>query len=61
MRVSFTLPDSAAVLLRLSADRIALELGERKTPAAIARALVLEVLTDDAEMHGLMHHSEAVN
>ena len=53
MRISFEMPDSTAELLRRSADRISLNTGRDLTVSEIAKALVHEVLIDDATEHGL--------
>lgn len=56
MRITFDLPDSTARLLKLSAERIKLNYprGAEQSMSEIARALVQEVLIDDAEAHGIV-------
>jgi len=61
MRITFRLPDSTAALLKLAAQRNGLATGRKQTPSEIARALVQEVLIDDATAHGLVPGAEAMN
>lgn len=53
MRITFELDDGTEALLRLSAARMQLSTGRPQDPSEIAKALVREVLIDDAAEHGL--------
>lgn len=61
MRISFQLPASTAALLHMAAERNGIATGKPLTPSEIAKALVQEVLIDDATMHGLTPGVESVN
>ena len=61
MRISFTLPEGSRRLLVMAARRVSLETGRELTPSEIARALVQEVLIDDAASHGLTPATEGLN
>lgn len=61
MLVQFDLPDSAALLLRMSAARMKLATGEPQSCDRIAKAIVLEVLIDDAEAHGIVQTSASLS
>lgn len=53
MRITFTMPDSTAALLLAAAARMKLETpGRAMSPHKIAKALVHEVLIDDASEYG---------
>lgn len=56
MRITFDLPDSTAGLLKLSAERVRLNYPKiaEQSLSDIAKALVQEVLIDDAEAHGIV-------
>jgi len=54
MQITFRLPKSTAELLLLSAERMRLQTGREHSVHSIARALVQEVLIDDAAEHGLI-------
>ena len=61
MRISFQLPAATGELLRMAAVRNGIATGKPLTPSEIAKALVQEVLIDDATMHGLTPGVESIN
>lgn len=62
IRITFEMPDGTAELLRLSAERISLTTGSAPPSLDdIAKALVHEVLIDDAGMHGLTPEGQRVH
>ena len=52
MRITFTLSDDCAELMRRTARTLALNTGKTLTEHEIARALILEVITDDMAANG---------
>jgi hypothetical protein len=57
MEIRFTLPDTAEQLLLRLATCIRQHTDQQPSVHDIVRSLVMEVLIDDAEQHGIVSHS----